>query len=260
MLLLASLISPLIWSAAVATISLAKQKTTLQLQSQIVKMTYSALFLLMLSLLVVGERNAKNVENNPKRGPTLPYYASIFIDDAWFCTGSLISDTLVLTAAHCVQGGAFFDISLGEQQFSSSEAILHPDYDQSTFSADLAVIRLPEPAQVDPAPLPEAGDALEVGDSVCLDDLDGSFVCAQVLSDADCFDAFGSVSEDIVCLDNTLGNMCTGVYSGAPGTTTATNPGTLVGVTTMSGSAGCEVGSPIGLTRVEYHIDWINGV
>ena len=225
-------------------------------------MTYSALFLLMLSLLAKGERNAKNVENNPKRGPTLPYYASIFIDDAWFCTGSLISDTLVLTAAHCVQGGAFFDISLGDQQFSSYEAILHPDYDQSTFSADLAVIRLPEPAQVDPAPLPEAGDALEVGDSVCLDDLDGSFVCAQVLSDADCNDAFGTVSEDIVCLDNTLGNMCSGVYSGAPGTvtSTATNPGTLVGVTTMSGSAGCEVGSPIGLTRVEYHINWINGV
>ena len=225
-------------------------------------MTYSALFLLMLSLLAVGERNAKNVENNPKRGPTLPYYASIFIDDAWFCTGNLVSDTLVLTSAHCVQNGAFFDISLGEgdQQFSSTEAILHPDYDQWTFFADLAVIRLPEPAQVDPAPLPEAGDALEVGDSVCLDDLDGSFVCAQVLSDADCFDAFGSVSEDIVCLDNTLGNMCTGVYSGAPGTTTATNPGTLVGVTTMSGSAGCEVGSPIGLTRVEYHINWINGV
>merc|ERR550534_918841 len=229
-------------------------------------MTFSALFLLILSLLAVGEGNAKNVENNPKRGPTFPYYAYIYIDDAWFCTGSLISDTLVLTAAHCVQGRAFFDISLGEgdQLFSSSEAIVHPDYDQSTFSADLAVIRLPEPAQGDPAPLPEAGDALEVGDSVCLDDLDGSFVCAQVLSDADCNDAFGSVSQDIVCLDNTLGNMCSGVYSGAPGivkivNSTAANPGTIVSVTSMSGSAGCEVGSPIGLTRVEYHIDWING-
>ena len=230
-------------------------------------MTYSALFLLMLSLLAAGECNAKNMENNPKRGPTFPYYAYIYIDNAWFCTGSLISDTLVLTAAHCVQGRAFFDISLGEgdQLFSSSEAIVHPDYDQSTFSADLAVIRLPEPAQGDPAPLPEAGDALEVGDSVCLDDLDGSFFCAPVMSDADCNDAFGTVSEDIVCLDNTWVNMCRGMYSGAPGivkivNSTAANPGTIVSVTSMSGSAGCEVGSPIGLTRVEYHIDWINGV
>ena len=225
-------------------------------------MNYVALLLLMIPILALGESNISRAETDPT--PRWPYYASIFIDDAWFCTGSLVSDTLVLTSARCVQNGAFFDISLGEgdQQISSTEAILHPDYDQWTFFADLAVIRLPKPAQVDPAPLPEAGDALEVGDSVCLDDLDGSFVCAQVLSDADCFDAFGTVSEDIVCLDNTLGNMCSGVYSGAPGTatTTATNPGTLVGVTTMSGSAGCEVGSPIGLTRVEYHIDWINGV
>jgi len=218
-------------------------------------MTYSALFLLLLPLLAVGE---SNIKKNPKRGPTLPYYASIFIDDAWFCTGSLVSDTLVLTSAHCVQNGAFFDISLGEgdQQFSSTEAILHPDYDQWTFFADLAVIRLPEPAQVDPAPLPEAGDALEVGDSVCLDDLDGNFVCAPVMSDADCNDALGTVSEDIVCLD-AWGQIYSGVDSGAPGTvnSTATNPGMLVGVTTLSRS-----GSPIGLTSVEYHIDWINGV
>ena len=137
-----------------------------------------------------------------------------------------------------------------------TEAILHPDYDQWTFFADLAVIRLLEPAQVDPAPLPEAGDALEVGDSVCLDDLDGNFVCAPVMSDADCNDALGTVSEDIVCLD-AWGQIYSGVDSGAPGTvnSTATNPGMLVGVTTLSRS-----GSPIGLTSVEYHIDWINGV
>ena len=80
--------------------------------------------------------------------------------------------------------------------------------------------------------------------------------CAPVMSDADCNDALGAVSEDIVCLD-AWGQIYSGVDSGAPGTvnSTATNPGMLVGVNTLSRS-----GSPIGLTSVEYHIDWINGV
>ena len=180
------------------------------------------------------------------------------LGSAWFCTGALISDTLVLTAAFCVQEGAFYDITLGDQQFSSYEAIVHPDYDPSTLAANIAVIRLPEAAQVEPACLPLAGDPLDVGDSVCLDNLDGNFVCAAVISNTDCDAFYGGVSEDSVCLGQS-GNMCGGLYVGAPGVTT--DPGTtLVGVNTMGGSSACEVGLPIRLTRVEYHINWINEV
>merc|ERR1719187_139774 len=42
-----------------------------------------------------------------------PWEVALFIDDAWFCGGSLISENYVLTAAHCVDGASYFDILAG---------------------------------------------------------------------------------------------------------------------------------------------------
>ena len=228
-------------------------------------MNSSIFLLLLLPLQGLGENPLKSGENETKRGPVLPYYASIFIDSAWFCAGAFISDTLVLTAAHCLDGGSFFDISLGAgpdgQQFSSTEAIIHPNYDPTTLSADLAVIRLSEAAQVDPATLPAAGDILQVGDSVCLDNLDGDFVCARVISNADCKPVYGVIPDDITCLSQSE-YMCDAVSSGAPGVVGDDGGlgGTLGGVIVFDAGAGCEVGYPLGLTRMEYYLDWINGL
>merc|ERR1711971_720806 len=213
-------------------------------------MNSSIFLLLLLPLHGFGGTPLERRENETKKGPTLPYYASIFIDSAWFCAGSLISDSLVLTAAHCLEGGSFFDISLGGpdgQEFSSTEATIHPNYDPISLSADLAVIRLSEAAQVDPARLPSEGDILQLGDSICLDHLDGDFACALI-------------PDDIICLDPSA-NMCDAVYSGAPGVVGGDGgPRTLGGVMALGASAGCQAGYPIGLTRMEYYLDWINGL
>ena len=45
-----------------------------------------------------------------------PWAAALFIDGAWFCAGSLISDGHILTSAHCLSDASFIDILLGTSQ------------------------------------------------------------------------------------------------------------------------------------------------
>ena len=52
-----------------------------------------------------------------------PWAAALFIDSAWFCSGSLISSSFVLTAAHCADGATYFDITLGSVDIRSQVSV-----------------------------------------------------------------------------------------------------------------------------------------
>merc|ERR1719410_560865 len=64
-----------------------------------------------------AERIVGGFEAEPNQWP---WQVALFIDNAWFCGGALISENYVLTAAHCADGATYFDIMAGAHNVRES--------------------------------------------------------------------------------------------------------------------------------------------
>jgi len=221
-----------------------------------------------------------------------PWQLALFVDDAWFCGASLISDEYVLTAAHCVEDAFYFDIMAGAHnvrassephrvEITSYDGWTHPNWNSQDLSNDLALIKLPSKIEfndyIKPSCLPSNGDTADTGELVtvtgwgkpsdnaggispvlrCVDDL-------PVISNKECNDIYGIVGAGVVCIDTTGGKGSCNGDSGGPLNMkfdvkkSAGQKWKQVGIVSFGSSSGCESGLPAGFTRTEYYLDWIS--
>lgn len=87
-----------------------------------------------------------------------PHQVSLQLKGRHHCGGSLISDTMIITAAHCTIGqnpaqmravAGTNDLLAGDgKTYGISQFIIHPQYNAQTQDFDLSLIRLSEPVQM----------------------------------------------------------------------------------------------------------------
>jgi len=231
-------------------------------------------------------KSTKIVGGNEVTPHEYPWQVGLFIDDMYFCGGSIISEDWVLTAAHCMDGAGYVEVVMGahnirdtsestQVRVTSFDFFTNEDWNSYTLHNDLALIKMPNPIsftdEIQPVCLPTYSDASDdfVGASVTLtgwgrpsDSASGiSEVLREVdvttIATADCQAYYGIVTDDMVCIDSTGGHGSCNGDSGGPMNYVVDGVTQTRGITSFGSSTGCETGYPDGYTRVTSYLDWI---
>ncbi|KAJ8912543.1 hypothetical protein NQ315_006614 [Exocentrus adspersus] len=234
---------------------------------------------------ITKKKNVKIVNGDEVKPHSLPYMAAIqtFIDEKpVLCGGSLIATSLVLTAARCVKGASEAEITLGahdidkeestQQQFTSSEFIIHPDYEDDDNRHDIAIIQLPAAVTLNEniatIPIPKLSDITTNydeqlgliagwGKTSDTDPKSSSVLRAinvTIIPTVICeLPYLLSLSGDQMCTTGvTQKNICLG-DSGSP----LVVNGVQVGIASYGSDFGCEVGLPGVHTRLTSYLSWL---
>ncbi|KAJ4436546.1 hypothetical protein ANN_16577 [Periplaneta americana] len=211
-----------------------------------------------------------------------PWQAAVFADNSWFCGGSLISNTWVLTAAHCI--GSTYEVILGANNVnnpeseavivSSSSSIIHEGYDSNTLANDIGLVRIPSVSYstyISPISLVPrsdqgnsfAGESVRVSgwglnsDSATEITENLQYVDLTVITNQECNSVYGDITSGMLCVSTPGGKSTCSGDSGGPLIHSQNGGYVQVGVVSFVSSSGCESGSPAGFTRVTSYLDWI---
>merc|ERR1712066_107465 len=141
-----------------------------------------------------------------------PWQVALFIDNAWFCGGSIISENYIMAGAHNVRASS----EPHRVEITSYNGWTHPNWDHNTLANDIALIELPSPLAfndyIKPSCMPMAGDTADVGETVTCtgwgkpsDSAGGISPVLRmvedrpIISNSDCNDIYGIVGEGVVC-------------------------------------------------------------
>ncbi|KAJ3632588.1 hypothetical protein MTP99_009587 [Tenebrio molitor] len=215
-----------------------------------------------------------------------PFAASIYkrtSDGTFFCTGTILYSQWIITAGQCVDGALLFTIRVGSNKLNSDDPnaltlatdtyFLHPDYDPTTLSNDIGLIKLRMRLSFNDyifsvsllagSELPDAAPIVTFGWGQTSDETAGlvddlNYVDLVTLSNEECTLAFGNqVNENMVCV---AGNNNQGICRGDLGSPLIQYSGYLtyhVGVASFISSNGCESTDPSGFTRTWPYARWI---
>ncbi|XP_011144467.1 chymotrypsin-1-like [Harpegnathos saltator] len=231
-----------------------------------------------------GDEPEAIVGGNLARPGQFKFPVSIQVNDAHICGGSLISDTHIITAAHCVADpnnvknmsvvSGTTDLLRGGERHEIKCVRPHPDYSgrkKHAWRNDIAVITLKKTIKTNPyqAPIPLANMDYATGDYkgiVCgwgligetLKDLIDSTlklrsVEMNVLSTEDCMkeQTHAQTNNKHIC---TRANVNKGFCTGDSGSPLMVN-GQLCGIVSWSKSCGGSL--PDVYTNIYYYLDFI---
>ncbi|KAJ8918100.1 hypothetical protein NQ315_011557 [Exocentrus adspersus] len=213
-----------------------------------------------------------------------PFQVALIIDGSHFCGGSLISRTFILTAAHCIEGKAYFQIILGAHNIreveptqvvvTSTNSIVHPRYNPVNLNNDIGLIRMPNPIVVNNniqtialAPSNSGSflyDKATLSGWGRLSDSSSSIASTLHLAYLDvtdnlyCSRSYGSevVIESTICTDGVGLFHVVGGCDGDSGSPLVIDD-MQIGVVSFIANSGCERGLPTGYARVSSYTDWI---
>ncbi|CAH2083252.1 unnamed protein product [Euphydryas editha] len=222
-----------------------------------------------------------------------PYQAGLIVSltngRQSLCGASLVSNTRLVTAAHCwrttsVQGSQMVVVLGSIRLFSGGTRVntnnvqVHGSYNVNNLRNDIAVITIPRVSynnNIRNIALPSglflsmtyAGEvAVAVGFGRTSDSGSSSSnpdlrqVSVRVIQNFECINIYGptTVIQSTICTDGTgRRGPCSG-DSGGPLIYTFSGTRYLIGVTSFVAGAGCQAGLPSGYARVTSFASWIN--